>query len=160
MHQIKQKEKRGEEVEEVETVNIGVRIQFVDLRNELGFGDLLREIEIEGADPDLRACLALHVHVALRVLPRPHDHHREPRNLIDQIESKKKTQLNPTLIDYRGWGETERERVGGGENYLVVSVGEGSNLLGDLVSDGLGDGFPIDDRRHGWRRRRRRRWRR
>jgi hypothetical protein len=63
------------------TVHGGVGVEAVDLGDERELGDVLGEVDVDGADADLGAGLALHVHVRLRVLPAPHDHHRQPGHL-------------------------------------------------------------------------------
>jgi hypothetical protein len=63
------------------TVHVGVGVESVDLGDERDLGDVLGEVDVDGADADLGAGLALHVDVRLRVLPAPHDHHRQPWHL-------------------------------------------------------------------------------
>jgi hypothetical protein len=63
------------------TVHGGVSVEAMNLGDERGLGDVLREVDVDGADADLGARLALHVHVRLRVLPAPHDDHGQPRHL-------------------------------------------------------------------------------
>lgn len=58
-----------------------VGVEAVDLGDESRLGDVLGEVDVDGADADLGARLALHLHVRLRVLPAPHDHHRQPGHL-------------------------------------------------------------------------------
>jgi hypothetical protein len=62
-------------------VHTGVGVESVDLGDERDLGDVLGEVDVDGADADLGTGLALHVDVRLRVLPAPHDHHRQPGHL-------------------------------------------------------------------------------
>lgn len=63
------------------TVYGRIGVEAVDLGDERELGDVLREVDVDGADADLGAGLALHIDVRLRVLPAPHDHHRQPGHL-------------------------------------------------------------------------------
>lgn len=63
------------------TVHGGVGVEAMNLGDERGLGDVLGEVDVDGADADLGARLALHAHVRLRVLPAPHDDHGQPRHL-------------------------------------------------------------------------------
>lgn len=47
------------------TMDVGIGVQLVDLLDEVGLGDVLWEVEIDGPDAHLSAGLALHAHVAL-----------------------------------------------------------------------------------------------
>lgn len=64
----------------------GVGVEAMNLGDERGLGDVLGEVDVDGADADLGARLALHVHVRLRVLPAPHDDHGQPRHLRAERE--------------------------------------------------------------------------
>jgi len=147
-------------------VHGGVGVEAVDLGDERELGDVLGEVDVDGADADLGAGLALHAHVRLRVLPAPHDHHRQPGHLRASGSQHSVTSYSiPTLApDPRKNAPAATGGRRGGEAYDVVGGGKRGDLGRDLAADVSGDGLAVDDLRHrggcrlvwasGWRRRR------
>ena len=57
-------------------------VKFVDLADDIVLGNVFGKVQVEGLNTNFSACLPLHAHIALRILPVPYYHHSQPRNLI------------------------------------------------------------------------------
>lgn len=135
------------------TVDIRIGVEIVDLLDDVCLGNIFGEVDVEGLDSHLGARFPLRRHIALRVLPAPDDHHRQPRGLPppppsseagsaadNQRAQSKSSSGNLRIADQKPNGS-------GSRFYLAVGLGEGSDFGGDLIPDGLGDGLPVDDLR-------------
>lgn len=60
-----------------------IGVKFVDLADDFVEGNVFGEVQVEGLNTNFSACLPLHAHIALRILPVPNYHHSQPRNLIN-----------------------------------------------------------------------------
>jgi len=107
------------------TVHGGVGVEAMNLGDERGLGDVLGEVDVDGADADLGARLALHVHVRLRVLPAPHDDHGQPRHLRAS-ERASERERDSTASAHSPRSKNSQEAVRGGVRVLTSPWAEES----------------------------------